>query len=189
MPDIVFYHNEAIYTIYNHLLAKTYNEFSINDSQDLCQPLHFSKDKKIFSSFTEDVKNSVGNNDIVIQNISEFVKAGFEIEGIANPYSAGAFEVGNGGFQGRLRYGDLNIDGYPDLLFTLAVRGNESGEKEYQSFILFGTDCNDQICEGVEFESGDSSRESEILVSEGNGQRKPLVRSSRRYFSLEDPVG
>ena len=36
MPDIVFYHNEAIYTIYNHLLAKTYNEFSINDSQDLC---------------------------------------------------------------------------------------------------------------------------------------------------------
>lgn len=98
MPDIIFYHKQAIYTIYNHLLAKTYNEFSINDSQDLCQPPQYSKDLQIFSSFTEDVNNKVGNDDIVVQDITGFVNAGFEIEGIANPFAAGAFEVGDGAF-------------------------------------------------------------------------------------------
>ena len=63
---------------------------------------------------------------------------------IANPYSKDAFVGTEGSFQGRLRYGDLNIDGHPDMLFTLVIQSNqEDGGKEYQNFILFSADCTE----------------------------------------------
>ena len=53
----------------------------------------------IFSDFVEDSQDSrIGSENIVIQDITEFVKPGFEIFGIANPYSKEVFAQSDGPF-------------------------------------------------------------------------------------------
>lgn len=72
-------------------------------------------------NYTEEIQQSASNRDITIQDISQFVDEGFNIIEIANPLNTEQFAGKEGQFEGRLRYGDMNIDGYPDLFMTLVI--------------------------------------------------------------------
>ena len=64
--------------------------------------------------------NNGGSFDVTFQNLEteEFLGGqGLEIVGIANPLNQNEYETG----YGRLRYGDLNRDGFPDIFLTLVV--------------------------------------------------------------------
>ena len=40
------------------------------------------------------------------------------------------------GSPGRIRYGDINIDGFDDLLITLTIRNKNDGKKRQLSMVL-----------------------------------------------------
>lgn len=60
----------------------------------------------------------------------------YEIQDIANPLNTKEFEPNEGSFNGRIRYGDLNIDGYPEIYLSLVVKEKTSGKLEYKSMVL-----------------------------------------------------
>ena len=149
MPDIVFYHNEKVYVIYNHLESKTFNEGTIDDSQNLCRDQTNVVETQIFTNYTEDIQQGKSSRDITFQEIAPYVNDGFSIVDIANPLSQEQFAGKEGLFQGRLRYGDMNIDGYPDLFLTLVVQSDDTQEKEYQSLLLVSASCTEELCPDV----------------------------------------
>ena len=84
-----------------------------------------------------DYKDS-GNQDITIQNLMDMsFMQGYEIVGIHNQFLDKTD-------LGRLRYGDLNVDGHPDLFFTLEVLRN--GVTETKNMILLNTVCTLELC-------------------------------------------
>ena len=67
---------------------------------------------------------------------------------------------------GRIRQGDMNMDGFPDLFVTFLV-GKKSGN-ELQSFVLFNNPCTETQC----------SKEASSRVSYG-------IAMPRRYFEIQ----
>ena len=83
-----------------------------------------------------------GNYKITIQNLEKFfTNSNDEIIDIANPLNDEMYAGTEYPFQGRLRYGDLNIDGYPELFMTLVLRDKTNGIREYRNLILINTLC------------------------------------------------
>lgn len=51
------------------------------------------------------------------------------------------------GSPGRIRYGDMNIDGFDDLLITLTIRNRKTGKQRQLSMVLENQRCEeDSIC-------------------------------------------
>ena len=97
--------------------------------------------------------SSYGTPKISIQAVSEFFPD-LEIVDIASPLVQKTFQQKKGGdTQGRLRYGDINIDGYPDLFLTLLVK--DQGELKYKSVVLISQpvllDCEFLGCRDVDW--------------------------------------
>jgi len=78
--------------------------------------------------------NSSGTPQITIQDISSFFP-GFKIVDIANPFHKSLYDLSSKHSQGRARFGDLNIDGYPDLFMTLLLE-DSAGTNKYEPLIL-----------------------------------------------------
>ena len=61
-----------------------------------------------------------GDNDITIQDLKYLFDKKQDFSGISNPLFNSKDDAKNPNpYQGRLRYGDFNQDGFPDLLITL----------------------------------------------------------------------
>jgi len=71
---------------------------------------------------------------------------------------------------GRVRLGDLNIDGYPDLFMTLNIKDNDTNETSKKSQVLMNIECTEDFCVNLTstkkrryFNVTDSTREFEML--------------------------
>lgn len=147
MIDLLFYHNAELHLHFNLLKPKPFNTFSINDQgQSLCYLNNITfGDKTIFgdvSKMTADDKAQGGNQQITIQKLSNFFPD-YDIVDIGGQPEEMPFKI-----PGRVRSGDINIDGYPDVYITLQLRkkGEPNSKIIVKSFILINIECSNSLC-------------------------------------------
>ena len=130
MTDMVFYHNKKVYTIYNQLISKNYKDNELSDEQNLCWKPDQISNRQVFPSFnltSEEIAEG-GTYKITIQDLSQFFnETNDEIVDISNPLNTEMYAGKEYPFQGRLRIGDLNIDGYPEIFLTLVLKDKLNG--------------------------------------------------------------
>lgn len=137
MMDAVFYHDGKIYVYYNWLKRKLY-ETTLGESY-LCHMQNEVDRGSVFSDYDElnlrEISTDGGNEYVTIQNLQHIIRQ--PISGVAPVLSTQA--------EGRIRTGDMNIDGYPDLYLTLNLE-KPSGELYRRSYFLTSVDCTPETC-------------------------------------------
>ena len=135
MPDMVFYNDKKLYVFYNKIWPKQ-PFLTFDDSlQIFCYDYDDKSNKKtwlqpIFGEITPELEGSgsgslhvTGSQDITVQDLTllrEGADPVREFVGIANPLSLDeAADKNTKAYQGRLRYGDIDQNGFPDIFITL----------------------------------------------------------------------
>lgn len=147
MMDLLFYHDKGLQIHFNLLKPQTFNSFSINDSgESLCYRNNETKPEgPIFADVTkmsEQEYRKGGNHNITIQELKHLVR-GYEIVDIGSQFRDDPFNT-----PGRVRAGDLNIDGYPDVYLTLKLKkiGDPDNKISVKSLILINIECTSDDC-------------------------------------------
>jgi hypothetical protein len=82
--------------------------------------------------------------------------------------------------QGRLRFGDMNIDGFPDIFTTIKIKSKKSGKVSAFSLILINIECVHSDCITSQSKTDPNAIKAKQL---SHSSSKPPVR---RYFNLTD---
>lgn len=84
-------------------------------------------------------------------------------------------------FQGRLRVGDLNIDGYPEVFLTLVLKDRINSLKSYRSMILVNTACTAEHCPQIHLKPDAGIAEQIDPETNRTKEHRP-----RRFYSTID---
>ena len=158
MPDMFFYHKKSIYVYYNKLSDRSQANGSwLSGEVNLCIANNETSKEPIYADFRDihpDDVRAGGAQDLTIQDLSSQLAAGdgaeaLEIIDVASHLDpTGHYNSvdNNKQFQGRLRYGDINIDGYPDLYITLILQDTTTKKQYSKSMVLINTPCSTGFC-------------------------------------------
>lgn len=157
MIDMIFYHDGKIHTYYNMHTPKPIPDNPYEEAK-LCklaedleeeEGLAFFTDRK---KLTEEEIASGGNQWVSFLDLHDIIDVGdFDL---VNP----DHDQGKHYFPGRIRFADMNIDGFPDMLISLEF--NELGPDGFQplpsimkkksSYVFINTECIDLTLPTVE---------------------------------------
>jgi hypothetical protein len=113
MPDMHFYHEEKIYIFLNQHKSKIIETGVFKGNENLCLSPKNVTNGPIFT-------NSGKANESIIQDLKLLFKE-HEIIGLVSQFENSIKDDPRLKLQqaGRMRTGDFNIDGYPDIFLTL----------------------------------------------------------------------
>lgn len=145
MFDMVFYMNKSIFTLYNKMKAQSATNL------DLCRRAASDKSLENFSLFEEIPSSSEADYDAAFISIQT-------LEGHSE---FNMLEPSASGIPGRLRIGDIDSDGYPDLIMTTAkknvvykqeggvtlVESTSVSKLSTNTFVMKNDPCTDKLCE------------------------------------------
>ena len=119
------------YNLHNH---QVFDEYSITDvGESLCQANNMTQNRPIFddiNTLTDFDFATQGTSTISIQHILP-ESDGHEVIGLAKQIPS---------LPSRLRYGDINIDGYPDLYLTLQIKDKKKNTISNWSLVMINSD-------------------------------------------------
>lgn len=141
MMDAVLYNKAMIYVYYNKLRKKEY--VSTISESFLCLLQSETDKTSVFDSYNDiifeehihDGRRFGGNEWVTIQNLQNTTRQ--PIDGLAPVLSTQQ--------EGRIRSGDMDIDGFPDLFLTLNLLATD-GSKYRRNFLLTNEECTAATC-------------------------------------------
>jgi len=82
-----------------------------------------------------------------------------------------------------LRFGDINVDGYPDIYLTLTLEDTKNNTIN-RSMVLMNIPCTDKICSTVSTKPTPDYLQSKMYKVSPKATVLP-----RRYFNITDNTG